>query len=81
MAHEDFSMKHYEQLLKEKREWIEEKKHLINQINQKDDVAMEKDNLIYNQNMRLKNYDDTASKVQENGGRIVGLMNKIIPNK
>lgn len=37
---------------------------------------MEKDNLIYCQNIRLKNYDEAASKAQESGGRIVGVFNK-----
>ena len=77
MAYEDFSMKHYKQLIEEKQKWNEERKELRNELNQKDDEIMEKDNLLYSQNIRLANYDETASKVQENGGRIVGLLNKL----
>lgn len=80
MAHEDFSMKHYEQLVNQSKKNTEEIKRLRGQLNDKDNTIMEKDNLIYSQNTRLKNYDDTASKVQENGGRIVGLINKCKPN-
>lgn len=76
MAYEDFSMKHYKQLMEEKQKWNDERKELRNELNQKDDEIMEKDNLLYSQNIRLANYDETASKVQENGGRIVGLLNR-----
>lgn len=32
MAHEDFSMKHYEQLIKEKEKWNDERKQLRQQL-------------------------------------------------
>ena len=76
MAYEDFSMKHYKQLIEEKQKWNNERKELRNELNKKDDEIMEKDNLLYSKNIRLANYDETASKVQENGGRIVGLLNR-----
>ena len=76
MAYEDFSMKHYKQLIEEKQKWNNERKELRNELNKKDDEIMEKDNLLYSQNIRLANYDETSSKVQENGGRIVGLLNR-----
>lgn len=76
MAYEDFSMKHYKQLIEEKQKWNDERKQLRQELSEKDDEIMEKDNLIYSQNIRLKNYDEAASKAQESGGRIVGVFNK-----
>lgn len=81
MAYQDFSMKHYEQLIKEKEEANKQLKELREQLNNKDDELLEKDNLIYSQNVRLKNYDETASKAQKSGGSVVGLMNNLLQSK
>lgn len=81
MAYKDFSMKHYEQLIKEKNETIKQLKELREQLNSKDDIIEEKDNLIFSQNIRLKNYDEAASKAQQSGGTVVGLMNKLLHSK
>jgi cell division septum initiation protein DivIVA len=78
MAYKDFSMNHYEQLIKEKEEATKQVKELREQLNSKDDMILEKDNLIYSQNIRLKNYDEAASKAQQSGGSVVGLMNKLL---
>lgn len=81
MAFEDFSMKHYEQLIKEKKETTKKLRELREQLNQKDEVIAEKDNFIFSQNIRLKNYDEAASKAQQSGGTVVGLMNKLLHSK
>lgn len=81
MAHKDFSMEHYKQLLDESKKDKEEIKNLRNQLNEKDELITAKDNLTYKQNMRLANYDSVAKEAQRKGGSIVGSFNNFFKDK
>lgn len=76
MAYEDFALRHNEQLKIENEKTRKENIELREQLNKKDKELIEKNNLIYDQEVRLKNYDKIADKAQKSGGSIVGLMNK-----